>query len=184
VSPRLRRWLLMGLAVLAGLNALVFLSYTLRRVHGERRLAERRKQVEQELQQELAVAAHRRRQVETIRLNTADVQRFYGDTVGGRAAALVPVLSAIEGFAREGGMRPGAASYRAADVKGLPLDQFEITMPVEGSYRQLVALVQRLERSQYFLTLDEVRLSRDSRGQGAELALMLSCYFKKGAAAP
>jgi hypothetical protein len=92
----------------------------------------------------------------------------------------VPVLRAIEGFARQGGMRPGSASYRQLEVKGLKLNQFVVTMPVDGTYRQLVALVQQLERSKYFVTLDEVRLSGGAQGKGAELSLMLSCYFKAG----
>jgi hypothetical protein len=176
----LRRRLLIALAVVAGLNLAVFVAYTLPRTHGERRLAERRKAVEQELQRERAVAEDRRRQGETIRANAEDVRRFYAGSVSGRTGSLVPVLRAIESFARQGGMRPGAATYKAEEVKGLPLDRFVITMPVSGTYRQLVALVQRLERSQHFLTLDEVRLAGEAQGRGAELSLTLSCYFKTG----
>jgi hypothetical protein len=186
VTPRFRRRVLIALGVVAGLNAAVYAAYTLPRAHGERRLAERKRLLAEELQRERAVAADRRYQADTIRMNAEDVRRFYTTTLTGRTASLVPVLSAIEGFAREGGMRPGSATYRAAAVKGLPLDRFEIEMPVSGTYRQLVALVQRLERSQYFLTLDEVSLRQGvGRGSAAELTLGLSAYFKSaGAPAP
>ena len=186
MSPRLRRRLLIALAVVAGLNAAVYAAYTLPRTHSERRLAERKSTLAEELQRERAVAAERRYQSETIRTNAEDVRRLYTATLSGRSASLVPVLTAIEGFAREGGMRPGSASYTTEDVKGLPLDQFVIDMPVTGTYRQLVALVQRLERSQYFLTLDQVRLRKESaqgRGSSTELSLVMSCYFKAAGAA-
>jgi Tfp pilus assembly protein PilO len=82
-------------------------------------------------------------------------------------------------MAREGGMKPGSASYDAAEVKGAPLDRFVISMPVSGTYRQLVAFVQRLEQAPYFLTLDEVQLSgAAAQGGRAELRLQLSCYFR------
>jgi hypothetical protein len=178
VTPRRRRRLLIALGVLVVLNGIVAAAYTVPRASGERRLAERKKELALELQRERAVAEKRYREVETIRANTADVQRFYASTVGDRSGNLVRVLSAVEGFAREGGMRPGGATYKEQDVKGLPLDRFVITMPVSGTYRQLVALVQRLERSQYFLTLDEIRLSGDAQASKAELALTMSCYFK------
>jgi len=182
MSPRWRRLALIALAVGATLNAAVYFAFTLPRTLGEQRLAERQKLLQDEIERLRLAVSYQRRQADTIRANTTDVQRFYATTVGGRAVSLVPVLRAIEGMAREGGMRPGAASYKAQDVKGLPLDRFVITMPVSGTYRQLVAFVQRLEQSQYFLTLDEVRFSGQAEGDRAELAMVLSCYFRAGEA--
>lgn len=184
MSPRWRRRALVALAVGALLDAAVYFAYTLPRTLGEQRLAQRQKLLQDEIHRERLAVAYQRRQADTIKANTMDVQRFYATTVGGRAASLVPVLRAIEGMAREGGMRPGAASYRAREVKGMPLDRFVITMPVTGTYRQLVAFVQRLEQSPYFLTLDEVRFSGQGEGTRAELAMVLSCYFRAGEAEP
>jgi Tfp pilus assembly protein PilO len=179
MSPRWRRRALIVLAVGAALNGVVYGAYTLPRTLAERRLAERQQMLEVEIQRERLAAQSQQRQAETIRANTEDVRRFYATTVGGRASSLVPVLRSIEGMAREGGMRPGAAGYRAQDVKGAPLDRFVITMPVAGTYRQLVSFVQRLEQSPYFLTLDEVRFSGEGTGSRAELAMVLSCYFRE-----
>jgi hypothetical protein len=178
VSPRWRRRLLVALAVVAGLNGVVYAAYTFPRSLGEQRLADRQKMLREEIQRERAVADRQRRHADTVRSNTQDVKTFYETTVSVRSSSLVPVLRAIEGMAREGGMRPGAAAYKAAEVQGAPLERFVITMPVAGTYRQLVAFVQRLEQSSYFLTLDEVRFSGEGRGGGAELAMELSCYFR------
>ena len=179
MSPRWRRRALVVLAVGAGLNGVVYAAYTLPRTLSARRLAQRKQDLENEVQRERLAAERQHRQAETIRANTDDARRFYESTVGGRAASLVPVLRSIEGMAREGGMRPGAAGYRAQDVKGLPLDRFVITMPVAGTYRQLVSFVQRLEQSPYFLILDEVRFSGEGTGSRAELSMVLSCYFRE-----
>ena len=176
MSPRWRRRMLVALAVVAGLNVAVYAAFTLPRTLGEQRVAERQKALRDEIARERAVADRQRRHADTVRSNTEDVRRFYETAVGGRTASLVPVLRSIEGMAREGGMRPGAAGYDAEPVKGAPLDRFEITMPVSGTYRQLVAFVQRLEQSPYFLTLDEVQFRGEAKG-GADLAIVLSCYF-------
>lgn len=181
MSPRLRRRVGIALGALAALNALVFVAFTLPATIRERRVAERQRQLEQELFRERLVVQHQREQAQVIRGNAADVQRFYASTVTGREASLVPVLRAIEGMAREGGMRPGGAAYKPSEVRGLPLDRFVITMPVTGTYRQLVALVQRLEQAPHFLTLDEVRFTGPAEGSQAELALVMSCYFREGA---
>ena len=178
MSPRWRRRVLVVLAVGAALNAVVYLSYTLPRTLGERRLTERQRLLHGEIQRERVAVSHQHIQAEIIRANTEDVRRFYDTAVGGRTADLVPVLRAIEGMAREGGMRPGAATYTPKEVKGMPLDRFVITMPVNGTYRQLVSFVQRLEQSPYFLTLDGVRFSGETAGNRAELSLVLSCYFR------
>jgi len=176
VSPRWRRRMLLALAIVAGLNAAVYAAYTLPRSMGERRVAERQKALRDEIQRERAVADRQRRHADTVRSNTEDVRKFYETAVGGRTASLVSVLRAIEGMAREGGMRPGPARYEAKAVEGAPLDRFLITMPVAGTYRQLVAFVQRLEQSPYFLTLDEVQFRGEAKG-GADLSIGLSCYF-------
>jgi Tfp pilus assembly protein PilO len=184
MSPRWRRRALFALAGGAALNLAVYFAYTLPRTLGEQRIAERQKLLQDEILRERLAVAYQRRQADTIKANTVDMQRFYATTVSARAASLVPVLRAIEGMAREGGMRPGAASYKAEDVKGMPLDRFAITMPVTGTYRQLVAFVQRLEQSQYFLTLDKVIFRDMGEGSRAELAMVLSCYFRAGEGEP
>jgi hypothetical protein len=170
---------MIALAAVAALNLVVYLAFTLPRGVRERRIAERQRQLEQELQRDRLAVQRQRQQAEIIRSNYRDVEQFYASTVTGREASLVPILRAVESMAREGGMRPGAASYKVSDVKGLPLDRFAITMPVTGTYRQLVALVQRLERAPHFLILDEVRFTGPAQGNRAELALVLSCYFRE-----
>jgi hypothetical protein len=67
-------------------------------------------------------------------------------------------------------------------VNGLPLTRFRFTMPVTGSYAQLVAFLDRLERSSYFVTVDQVQFSGTQGGEAPMLGLTLSTYFFSGEA--
>ncbi len=176
--------LVRALVVVAALNAVAYLAYTLPRTVQERRLADQKALLEDEVARQGRVLEGRRVYAETLHLNTEDSRRFHDSVITPRASSLVPVLRQIEGMAREGGLKPGAASYRVETVRGLNVDQFVITMPVTGTYRQLVNFIERLERSSYFLTLDQVSVrgeGQDAVGEGggeAHLAMVLSSYFR------
>jgi hypothetical protein len=183
VTARQRKGLRI-LAVVAALNVLAGLAYTLPRTVQGRRLSEQKALLEGEVARQEQVLAARRVHADTLRLNAEDSRRFHDSVVKPRAASLVPVLQQIEGMAREGGLKPGAASYRVEAVTGLGVDRFVITMPVNGTYAQLVNFIERLERSAYFLTLDQVAVrgeAEDAEGEGggeAHLSMVLSSYFR------
>ena len=62
-------------------------------------------------------------------------------------------------------------------MKGLGLVRFAITMPMSGPYKQIVALLDRLERQSRFLIVDQIQLHVRT-DTGADLTFALSAYFK------
>jgi len=175
-----RRVVLRVLLVVGLLNLAVYGVYSLPRSIGERAVATRAAVLKQELVREQQAVAELRERAEAIQANKEDLRRFYRDRVEEREASLVPILRHIEALASEQGLRVGEQRYAQTEVKGARLERFEITMPVTGTYRQLVALMGRLEASSYFLTLDEVKVRGGAEGGQAQLDLVLSCYFSKG----
>ena len=181
MTARRRRQAVIALIAVALVNGVVYAAYTLPRSLEERRLAERKTALQQEVQQERKRLSAIRAQADVLEANRADVDAFYTKTVGMRTSSMVPVLQEVESLAREGGLHPGAASFSDEPIKGGGLERFVITMPVAGNYRQVVNFIQRLERSPYFLTLDEVQVKSSSgqAGQGnAGLSLVVSAYFR------
>lgn len=179
-----RRLVVIGaLSVLALLNLAVYGVYSLPRSMEERAIATRTAVLRQELVREQQVVAELRERAEAIQANKQDVRRFYQDRVQEREESLVPILRHIEALATEQGLRVGEQKYTQKEVKGTPLERFEITMPVAGTYRQLVQLMGRFEESSYFLTLDEVKVRGGTDVGQAQLDLVLSCYFGKGSKA-
>jgi Tfp pilus assembly protein PilO len=176
-----RRVVVGALLVVALLNLAVYAVYSLPRSMEERAIATRTAVLKQELVREQQVVAELRERAEAIQANREDTRRFYRDRVEERKASLVPILRHIETLATEQGLRVGDQRYARKDVKSTRLERFEITMPVTGTYRQLVELMGRLEASSYFLTLDEVKVRGGAESGKAQLDLVLSCYFSKGA---
>jgi hypothetical protein len=55
---------------------------------------------------------------------------------------------------------------------------FEVTMPVSGTYEQLGAFLQKLERSSHFLIVQGIALRTRASDGGADLDLKLQVYFR------
>ncbi len=174
------RWAVWALSGLALVNLGVYGVYSLPRSMEERAIATHTAVLKQELEREQQVVAELMERAEAIKANRRDVLRFYRDRVEEREASLVPILSHIETLATEQGLKVGEQKYTPKEVKNTPLERFEITMPVAGTYRQLVQLMARFEESPYFLTLDEVKVRSGTDAGQAQLDLVLSCYFGKG----
>jgi Tfp pilus assembly protein PilO len=175
-----KRWIIVLLAVL-GLNAAVFLVFTLPRSLQRRGLADRREVLLREVELARQRVAAVRERSDAIQSNQKDSQRFFASTVAARQSGLVPVLKEIEELAQQQGLKVGAQSFSPDVVKGAPLAKLTVNMPVAGAYPQLLGFLQGLENpSPHFITLDEVavRSSRGQQGQDTRLNLTLSCYFR------
>ena len=165
------------LAALFGLNAAAFLTFTLPRSLQERSLASRAETLRSEVGREQRVLSSARERVDVLRANGKDTDRFYREVINGANQDLLPTLQYIEKTAEELGLTASSRSYSEQEVKGLGLVRFSITMPMSGPYKQIVALLDRLERSTRFLVVDQIQLHVRT-DVGADLTFVLSTYFK------
>jgi Tfp pilus assembly protein PilO len=160
---------------LLGLNVAVFAVYTLPRTLQVRRATSRAAQAREDVEEAKKEVAELRGRADALKANAADAERFYGD-VDARAD-LLPVLEDVERMAREPGLKPGGRSFAPGDVLDPRLTRIKVNLPLEGSYDQLVAFLQRVERSKHFLTVDRIALSGKGEGS-ANLQVELSAYFR------
>jgi Tfp pilus assembly protein PilO len=163
------------LLALLGLNLVTFAVYTLPRTLQDRSVNQRAAALRQEAERQRRASARLREQAEVLSVNAVDAQRFYREAVGTRKEGLLAVIAEVERAADEHGLKRGSRGYHPEEVKGAPLDRFVISMPVSGSYRQLVAFLGKLESSRHFVTIDRVQL-REKEG-GADLSVVLSAYL-------
>jgi Tfp pilus assembly protein PilO len=170
-ATRWRRLLERSVVGLYVLNALVFAIFTLPRVLEERSLEQNRAALLGERERERRVVARLRERAETIRSNTRDGERLYGELVASEKD-LVTVLRELDRAAPT----PGNRSFHSEEVKGARLQRFSVTMPLAGSYEQLVAFLRRMETFPRFVTVDRVAL-RESEG-GAGLDVVISAYYR------
>jgi Tfp pilus assembly protein PilO len=175
--PFWRRRLLPAFLVLAGLNLLVFAAWTGPRSYKLRRVAARGASARSELEREREVVGRLRERAEAIRANQADLERFYRKVAGTEKADLLPTLTEIEDLARRPGLTPGARSFRREEVKDARLERVAVTLPLEGSYAQLLDFLRGAENSSRFLTIDRISMRADGE-RGAALQVELSSYLR------
>ena len=179
MKPFWRRRLLVPALVLLALNAATYVAYTHPRSVRERTIAARAVVLRQEVAEQRAVVEGVRQRARTIEANTADVTKFYQSL--GPKESLLKVQEDIVGVARQLGLTLGNRSYSNETVKGSDsLARFRITMPISGTYRQVVSFLQRIETLPHFVTVDSISLREESDvglGRQANLNVVLSVYF-------
>ena len=179
MRPFWRRRLLVPALVLLALNAGAYFAYTLPRSAQERNIAARAVVLREEVALERAQVEGMRQRARTIEANTADVKRFYQAL--GRKESLLRIQEDIVAVARQLGLTLGNRAYGNESVKSSDsLARFRITMPISGSYRQVVSFLQRIETLPHFVTVDSIGLREDSAvgyGRSTSLNVALSVYF-------
>ena len=175
-----RRWrerIQVPLVVLLVLNAGVYFAYTMPRSLGEKSAAARAGVLRQEVERERRATAVLRARSEAIRTNGSDVTRFYQRL--GPKGTLSQVREEIAALARELGLQVGALSYSPDDVKGGEgVAQLQMKMGVSGTYRELAAFLDRLERSSNFVTVDQIQLRKRPEAGEAGLEITLSAFYR------
>jgi Tfp pilus assembly protein PilO len=163
---------------LVALNAVAFVAWTLPRSLRQRSAQARAESARAELLLEKQRARALVDRAEAIRANGADLERFYATLAGDEKQDLFQSLEAVEELAREPGLQLATRSVRREDVEGAPLERVVMTLPLEGSYPQLVGFLRGVERSKRFLTVDGVALRADAES-GGSLQVDLSTYLRQ-----
>ena len=178
-GPLWRTRLLPAFLVLLGVNLVALAAWTGPRYWRQKNAATRVEAARAEAERERAAVLSLRERAAAIRGNGADVQRFYR-MAGTEKADLLPTLEAIEDMARAPGLQPGARSFKREEVADARVERVVVTLPLEGSYAQLVGFLREVERSPRFLTVDRVAMRADPDGSAA-LQVELSAYLRPAA---
>ena len=180
--PIWRTTLLPAFLVLLALNLGVLVAWTLPRLLRQKNAVERAVAGRGELTRERERAFALRERAAAIRANRADLERFYSKLAGSEAKDLLPTLEAIEEMAGAAGLHPASRALRRESVEKAPLERVAVTLPLEGSYAELVGFLRGVERQPRFLTVDRVALRADAESGGA-LQVELSTYLRQTSAA-
>ena len=175
-GPFWRTRLLPASARPPGRELVAFAAWTGPRYWRQRNAATRAEEARAEVERQRAAVASLRERAGAIRGNAADVEQFFRST-GTEKADLLPTLEAIEEMARSPGLRPGARKFNREEVEDARVERVVVTLPLEGSYAQLVGFLREVEASPRFLTVDRVAMRADREGKAA-LQVELSTYLR------
>jgi Tfp pilus assembly protein PilO len=176
--PFWRSKLLPVFVVLLALNAAVLGAWTLPRSLRQKNAAARALAARAELARDRERLETLRERAAAIQANRTDLERFYATLAGSQKQDLLPTLEAIEELARAPGLQPASRTLRREELDDAPLQRVSVTLPLEGSYAQLVGFLRGVERSPRFLTVDRVSLRADAESGGA-LQVELSTYLRQ-----
>lgn len=98
-----------------------------------------------------------------------------------RDPGLIEALAEIDRLAREVAVSRGRTTYAEEDLENGAV-RVKATIPVEGSYFDLVSFVNRLERSPRFFLLESIKLNGGRDGGELALGCSLTFCLRKGGA--
>jgi hypothetical protein len=170
-------WLMVAL----GANVLVFFAVTHRLQNKQDRLAAEEDRLEFELEQKKSELLELEKG-QTLRSRNAEtVETFWADVVKERSPGLTEAWDELDRLANEVNVVRGRTGYDR-EILDVGLEQIRATMPLEGAYFDLVRFINRLERSERFFVVEEVRLSqRESDQTAIRLECVVAFYLKGGA---
>lgn len=167
--------LLTVVAALGVVNALAFAAFTWRKLTEVRRSEARATEVEMRLDaSEEALRVSKARQ-DAVSTGQKDIATFASRYLKPASTELLGTQREVESIAKAAGLKVRSAAYGIDPVKGSGMTRCEIDLPIEGSYRDVVDFIDRIESSHRFFTVDSLTLTRDDAG--TKMSLQVSTYF-------
>lgn len=135
-----------------------------------------RGQVE-EAETNLAQVTAQRRQLEDvlgeIEETRESIRAMYEEIFATERQRLTAAIREVQEMAREANLEPRQTRYPTEVLEDYGLQERSFVFSVQGSYFDLRKLINSLELSESFLTLEEVALSGDRSGTGQQLGINL-----------
>ncbi len=118
----------------------------------------------------------RQQLIARARTNRREVAALYDQRFSTRARRLTEITAEVKDLAQKAGLAPRAISYPEQAIEDFGLVKRSFVFGVEGTYIELRQLINLLELSPSFLTLEEVTLA-ESSGPRLSIQLRLSTLF-------
>ena len=168
------------LLILLVVNGVLFAAVTYRLANKQELLADDRERLSFELEQRKAELEALSLEEARVTANANAVTDFWTDVVKTRVPGLTEAWEEIDRLTKESNVIKGRTAY-GRDLIDVGLEQIKATMPLEGTYFDLVRFINRLERSERFFLVEEVRLAqRETQKTTIQLNCSISFYLKSG----
>lgn len=136
-----------------------------------------RTQLEQKLKY-LSADVQNGQEIEKQLPNVAqECDQFYQKDLLPTSSGDTAVIADIDQIAKDAGVQTGGVGLHEKDVKGRGLEEVEITGSVQGSYQNLIQLIDGIEHSTHFYLLDSLTLNSENSGV-VKLQIALRTYFR------
>lgn len=115
----------------------------------------------------------------------ADLDALYRERFSTERLRLTRMITEVKGLAEKAGLHPDRIAYPVEEIKDYGLIKKSVVFSVTGTYPQLRQLVNFLELSSSFLTLESVRLGGSTSLPGElKIDLTISTLFAEDGTVP
>ena len=106
-----------------------------------------------------------------------DLKKIYSEILLPKKEGVLEIRLELEELARSMQIKRADPGYQYQDMSNFRVQQFGVSLPVEGSYRNIRRFINSIERSKHFLIIDAVDLSSEQQSDAVTLAFRLSTYL-------
>jgi hypothetical protein len=180
---REKRILLIVLGALLIANTIFFFTYRVQYENRLRSLDDQRDTVKAELE----AAKHSRlvaeQQLAGYHKVENDIRQIYDDEWSTQQERLTPFIGEVMRQATASQLVPRSYTFVGTQTKGAAKTQsanaFEVSIgfPVEGTYQQVRALINRLENSDQFIIIDQITLGSEN-GEKLNMTIRVKTLFR------
>ena len=125
--------------------------------------------------------ARREGQVAQVEATRNRVENLYRDGFATERERITDLIREVKELADRSGLRPGSISYPEEQLERYGLVEKSLVFTVEGDYAQLRRLINQLETTDTFVTLESISLSEAT--PNLRIDLRLSTLFSDGRSA-
>ncbi|HXO20733.1 MAG TPA: hypothetical protein VOA87_12520 [Thermoanaerobaculia bacterium] len=176
---RQRLWIWLPPLVFFLLNLAAFSVYRLGYAGSVQSLGQTLKEDHGELRRLEAQRLDLERLIDRARANRQRVAALYEDRFSTRRHRLTEITAEVRGMAMKAGLDPREVSYPEEQIEDYGLVKRSFIFSVDGNYAELRKFIDLLERSESFLTLEDVTLGEGNKGPELRMNLRLSTLFAK-----
>lgn len=176
---RQRLWVWLPAALFFAANLAAFGVYRLGYAGNVQALEESSKESRQELHRAQEDRVRLERLIGGARVNQQRIAQLYDQRFSTRRRRLVSITAEVKQLARQAGLEPLNFTYPEESIEDYGLIKHSFVFSVAGDYGELRKLLNLLELSDSFLTLEEINLGGDAKGPELQISLTLSTLFSK-----
>jgi Tfp pilus assembly protein PilO len=178
-EPRVFLRVILGLLLLANVvaAALVFKPWAGSAEDLERRAADLRRQVHEQQ----ASLDHLRTVVNKVKAARADGDKFLDTYMLSRKTAAPNLLGELNEISRQAGIRQAETTEQLEPIEGSDsLSKVTISANYQGTYADLVKLLNLLDRSPRFLVVESLRAAPQQASQVLNITMRLDAFVREG----
>ncbi len=131
-----------------------------------------------EQQKEMKVLTRR---LEALQKAQRDLEVIYTQVLAQKKIGVTAIRQELQDLAGSLSIERGGLKYDYDQLPEYGLRHFTLSVPVEGTYRDIRRFINDIERSEYFLILDRVNLSAEREAEAEDsliLNFQLSTYLR------